>query len=128
MRSRLSTGAGQWVGAVAVGLLALVAAAWVMQLWRANLSSPFRYTELDDTKFYLMLIRSIIRHGSFEAGSSLGAPFGQQLADFPQGADNLNFLIIRGLTLFSSNPALIDNLFLLLTFPLTGATAFLVMR
>jgi phosphoglycerol transferase len=128
MRSRLSTGAGQWVGAVAVALLALVAAAWVMQLWRANLSSPFRYTELDDTKFYLMLIRSIIRHGSFEAGSSLGAPFGQQLADFPQGADNLNFLIIRGLTLFSSNPALIDNLFLLLTFPLTGATAFLVMR
>jgi phosphoglycerol transferase len=128
MRSRLSTGAGQWVGAVAVGLLALVAAAWVMQLWRANLSSPFRYTELDDTKFYLMLIRSIIRHGSFEAGSSLGAPFGQQLADFPQGADNLNFLIIRGLTLFSSNPALIDNLFLLLTFPLTGATAFLAMR
>jgi hypothetical protein len=128
MRSRLSTGAGQWVGAVAVGLLALVAAAWVMQLWRANLSSPFRYTELDDTKFYLMLIRSIIRHGSFEAGSSLGAPFGQQLADFPQGADNLNFLIIRGLTLFSSNPALIDNLFFLLTFPLTGATAFLAMR
>ncbi len=128
MRSRLSTGAGQWVGAVAVGLLALAAAGWVLQLWHASLGSPFRYAQLDDTKFYLMLIRSVIRHGWFEAGSGLGAPFGQQLADFPQGADNLNFLIIRGLTLFSSNPALIDNLFFLLTFPLTGGTAFLAMR
>lgn len=125
---RPSSSRGQWGGAVAVGLLALVAAGWVLQLWRADLSSPFRYTELDDTKFYLMLIRSVIRHGWFEAGSSLGAPFGQQLADFPQGADNLNFLIIRGLTLFSSNPALIDNVFYLLTFPLTAGTAFLAMR
>jgi phosphoglycerol transferase len=127
-RRSVPAGARQWGAAAAVGLLALVAAGWVLALWRADLSTPFRYTDLDDTKFYLMLIRSIIRHGSYEAGSSLGAPFGQQLADFPQGADNLNFLIIRGLALFSSNPALIDNLFYLLTFPLAGASAFLVMR
>jgi hypothetical protein len=99
-----------------------------MQLWRADLATPFRYANLDDTKFYLMMIRSVIRHGSFAAGSSLGAPFGQQLADFPQGADNLNFAIIRGLALFSSNPGLIDNLFYLLTFPLAAVSAFVVMR
>jgi phosphoglycerol transferase len=99
-----------------------------MKLWQADLALPFRYAQLDDTKFYLMLIRSVIRHGWFEAGSSLGAPFGQQLADFPQGADNLNFAIIRVLALFSSNPALIDNLFYLLTFPLAAVSAFLVMR
>ncbi|MGO9760885.1 MAG: hypothetical protein ACLP1Q_06470 [Solirubrobacteraceae bacterium] len=128
VRRGSSKSLGQWGGAVAVGLLAMVVAGWVLQVWRANLATPFRYTELDDTKFYLMLIRSVIRHGWFEAGTSLGAPFGQQLADFPQGADNLNFLIIRGLTLFSSNPALIDNLFFLLTFPLAAASAFLVMR
>jgi hypothetical protein len=109
-------------------LIALLAAGWVMKLWQADLATPFRYAPLDDTKFYLMLIRSVIRHGWFEAGSSLGAPFGQQLADFPQGADNLNFVIIRGLALFSSNPGLIDNLFFLLTFPLAAVSAFVVMR
>ena len=108
--------------------LTLLAVAWTLELWRADLSAPFRYAQLDDTKFYLMLIRSMIRHGWFGAGSSLGAPAGQQLADFPQGADNLNFLIIRVLALFSSNPGLIDNLFYLLTYPLAGASAFLVMR
>jgi hypothetical protein len=127
-RGRLSRGRGEWGGAVAVALIALVAAGWVLKLWRADLATPFRYNPLDDTKFYLMLIRSVIRHGWFEAGSSLGAPFGQQLADFPQGGDNLNFLIIRTLALFTSNPALIDNLFFLLTFPLTAVSAFLVAR
>ncbi|HEY1457521.1 MAG TPA: hypothetical protein VGF15_03285 [Solirubrobacteraceae bacterium] len=128
LSSRFSTSSGNWIAAVAVALLALLSAAWVLQLWRANLTTPFRYAQLDDTKFYLMLIRSVIRHGWFGASSSLGAPFGQQLADFPQGADNLNFAIIRGLALFSSNPGLIANLFFLLTFPLAAASAFLVAR
>ncbi len=126
--NRSSTARRDWVGAAAVALLALAAAGWVLKLWQADLALPFRYAQLDDTKFYLMLIRSVIRHGWFEAGSSLGAPFGQQLADFPQGADNLNFLIVRVLALFSSNPALIANLFYLLTFPLAAVSAFLVMR
>jgi len=125
---RLVRSRGHWAGACAAGLLALIAAAWVIKLWRADLETPFRYANLDDTKFYLMMIRSVIRHGSFGAGSSLGAPFGQQLADFPQGADNLNFLFIRVFALFTSNPALIDNLFYLLTFPLAAGSAFVVMR
>jgi phosphoglycerol transferase len=122
---------GAWrepLATVGVALIALLAAAWVLRLWNADLGAPFRYTQLDDTKFYLMLIRSVIRHGWFGAGSSLGAPFGQQLADFPQGADNLNFLLIRGLTVFSSNPATVADLFFLLTFPLVAVSAFLVMR
>ena len=123
-----STRARDVVAAVAVGLLALLAAAWVIRLWQADFATPFRYTPLDDTKFYLMLIRSIIRHGWFGAGSSLGAPFGQQLADFPQGADNLNFVILRGLTLFTSSPGTVANLFYLLTFPLVAVSAFSVLR
>ena len=122
------TGRREWLGAIAAGLLALLVAAWVMRLWRADFSAPFHYTQLDDTKFYLALIRSVIRHGWYGAGTSLGAPFGQQLHDFPQGADNLNFLMIRVLALFSANPALIANVFLLLTFPLCAASAYAVMR
>jgi hypothetical protein len=121
-------GRGMWLGALGSGLLALLGAAFTIRLWRADLAAPFRYAQLDDTKFYLALIRSIVRHGWFHAGTSLGAPFGQQLHDFPQGADNLNFLVIRMLALFSGNPGLIANLFFLLTFPLCAASAFVVMR
>jgi phosphoglycerol transferase len=124
---RVRAGGGHWGAAIAVGLLALAAAALLLRVWRADFAAPFRYSSLDDTKFYLALIRSVVRDGWFGAGSSLGAPFGQNLADFPQGADNLNFAIIRGLAVFSSNPGLIANLFFLLTFPLAAASAFLVM-
>ncbi|MCA1689811.1 MAG: hypothetical protein LC720_05040, partial [Actinobacteria bacterium] len=46
----------------------------------------------------------------------------------PQGADNLNLALIRVLGLFSSDPALVTNLFFLATFPLTGLTAYCALR
>ena len=74
----------------------MLCAAWVLRLWRADLTVPLRYAPVDDTKFYLMLVKGIIEHGWYMSNSSLGAPFGQHLYDYPQGADNLNLLIIRG--------------------------------
>jgi phosphoglycerol transferase len=112
----------------AVALLALGCAAWALQLWRADLSVPLRYAAVDDTKFYLALVKGIIGHGWFQTNSSLGAPFGQQLYDFPQGADNLNFLLIKFFALFSSSPAVVANLFFLSTFALCGLTGYLVLR
>ncbi len=117
------TGEGLLVAAVSV-----LCAAWVLRLWRADLALPLRYTPLDDTKFYLMLAKGIIEHGWYLSNPSLGAPFGQHLQDFPQGADNLNLLIIRGLGLCSANPALVINLFFLLTFALTSFTSYVVLR
>jgi len=111
------------VGAVAVGL-----AAWALGLWGADLSVPLRYAPVDDGKFYLMLVKGVIDHGSYLSNHALGAPFGQQLADFPQGADNLNLLLIAGLGAFSDNAALVENVFFLLTFALTAAAAHLVLR
>src|SRR5271156_4472036 len=106
-----------------VGFVSVVCAAWVLHLWQADLAVPLRYTPVDDTKFYLMLVKGIVEHGWYSSNSSLGAPFGQRLVDYPQGADSLNLLLIRFLALFSSNPALIINLFFLATFALTGFTA-----
>ncbi len=103
-------------------------AAWELGLWRADLALPLRYAPVDDTKFYLMLVKGIVDHGSYLFNPSLGWPFGQHLADYPQGADNLNLLLIRGLTLFSSNPALVVNVFFLLTFALAAISAHLVLR
>ncbi len=108
--------------------MSLLCAAWVLRLWRADLTVPLRYAPVDDTKFYLMLVKGIIEHGWYLSNPSLGAPFGQHLYDYPQGADNLNLLIIRGLAVFSSDPALVVNLFLLTTFALTTVTCHLVLR
>jgi len=114
--------------ALAVTALTLLAMVWALQLWRADLAVPLRYTPMDDTKFYLMLVKGIIDHGTYLTNSSLGAPFGQQLYDYPRGADNLNLLQLRGLALLSSNPALVVNLFYLVTFVLTSASCHLVLR
>jgi len=110
------------------GIVSLGCAAVVLQLWRADLSVPLRYAPVDDTKFYLMLVKGIAEHGSYLSNPHLGVPFGQQLSDYPQGADNLNLAIVRFLALFTTNAALIVNLFFLLTFALVGFIAHLVLR
>jgi phosphoglycerol transferase len=120
IRSDLIVGAG-------AALLSLALAAWALRLWRANLGVPFRYSSRDDTLFYLSLIKAIAAHGWYLTNHSLGAPFGQQLFDFPQSADNLNFLMVRGLTLVAK-PAVVINVFYLLTYPLDTLAAFWVMR
>ena len=111
-----------------VATVSVLCAAWVLRLWQGDLALPLRYGPLDDTKFYLMLAKGIVEHGWYLSNPSLGTPFGQHLQDYPQGADNLNLLIIRGLALFSTNPALVVNLFFLLTFALTSFTAYVVLR
>ncbi len=109
-------------------VVGVVCAAWVLRLWRGDLAVPLRYSPVDDTKFYLMLVKGIVDHGWYASNPSLGAPFGQQLVDYPQGTDVLNLLIIRFLALFSSDPALIVNLFFLGTFALCAFTAHLALR
>jgi phosphoglycerol transferase len=113
---------------VGAALVTLACAGWALQLWRADLSVPLRYAAVDDAKFYLALVKGIIGHGWFQTNPSLGAPFGQQLYDFPQGADNLNFLLIKFFALFSSSPAVVANLFFLSTFALCSFTCYLVLR
>jgi hypothetical protein len=115
-------------GALAVATLSTLIAALVLHLGEAHLSLPWNYASEGDTKFYLVLIKSILTHGSYQTNSSLGAPFGLQLYDFPQGADNLNLLLIRAFGLFSKNPALVLNLFFLLSFPLTAVSAYAALR
>jgi hypothetical protein len=117
-----------WTYPLLAGVLSLGLAAWAMKLWRADLSVPLRYVEVDDAKFYFGLAKGIIDHGWYASNASLGAPFGQHLYDFPQGADVLNLLIMRALALFSSNPAVVVNAFYLLTFPLIAASAWLALR
>jgi hypothetical protein len=124
-RHRIATELGY---AAIAGLLSLAIALWALKIWDASLSVPFRYSEVDDTKFYLLLIKGILAHGWFLTNHNLGAPFGQQLYDYPQGADNLNLFTLKLIGLVSPHPGVVINVFLFVTFVLDGAAACLVLR
>jgi hypothetical protein len=128
MSARLRAQSGVLAGALAAILLSTVVAALVLHTGEGSLSLPWNYASEGDAKFYLLLVKSILAHGGYETNTSLGAPFGLQLYDFPQGADNLNLLLIRGLGAFSHNPAWVLNVFFMLTFPLTAGSAYAALR
>jgi phosphoglycerol transferase len=113
--------------ALAGGALALIGAVLALELWEVDLRVPFAY--LVDGVFYLMVIKGVLDHGWIGENPNLGAPFGQQLWDFPSvNGDALQLAIVKGFGLFTHDPALVMNLFFLLTFPLTAVVAFLVLR
>jgi phosphoglycerol transferase len=120
--------AGAILGALVAAALSTLVAALVLNVGEGHLSQPWNYASEGDTKFYLLLIKGMLSHGSYQVNPSLGAPFGLQLYDFPQGGDNLNLLFVRALGLFSHNPAWVLNVFFLLTFPLAAASAFAALR
>lgn len=128
MSARLRAQSGVLAGALAAILLSTLVAALVLHTGSGSLSLPWNYASEGDAKFYLLLVKSILTHGGYETNSSLGAPFGLQLYDFPQGGDNLNLLLIRGLGVFSQNPAWVLNVFFMLTFPLTAGSAYAALR
>jgi phosphoglycerol transferase len=76
-----------------------------------------------------MTTKGVLRHGWWLENPDLGAPFGQELYDFPNlVGHSFNLLLIKLLGVFSSAPALITNLFFLLSFPLVALASFLVLR
>ena len=106
---------------------ATVGAVSALHLWNADLRQPLRYS--DDSILNLMFVKRVLENGWYYENPRLGVPVGQQLYDFPVFAgDNLNVLLLKMLGLGSSNPALVMNVFFMLTFPLVALTAFLVLR
>lgn len=116
------------IGALAAAAVSVLAAALVLNVGEGHLSEPWSYASEGDTKFYLLLIKGILTHGSYQVNPSLGAPFSLQLYDFPQGGDNLSLLLVRALGLFSHNPAWVLNVFFMLTFALVAIAAFAALR
>ena len=98
---------------------------WVMQLWRADLAILFDY--VGDALFYSIQVKGVIDHGWYLHNSSMGVPLGLNLYDFPL-ADNFHLLLIKVLSLWTRDFALLVNLFFLLTFPLTALTSVFVFR
>jgi hypothetical protein len=110
---------------IAAASLPLLCAFPLLELFRADLRVPFTYK--GDAMFYSMLIKGISDHGWYLTNNSLGMPYGTELHDFPF-PDIFHLALIKVATWFTSDHALILNLFFLMTFPLTTVTALYVFR
>ena len=107
--------------------LGALASLLVLQPWNGSLRVPYAY--IGDANFYLSVLKGILEHGWFWRNPSLGAPGTQQLFDFPNvSGDLLDVFVWKFLGLFTSDPAVVLNVFFLLTFPAAALTAYLVLR
>ena len=102
------------------------AATFVLRLWNADWRVPFVYTF--DGFFNAMNIKGLLENGWYLSNPSVGAPFGLRMEDFPLGGDNLQFLALKVLGLFSDDWALVMNVYFLLSFAMISATAYAVAR
>lgn len=96
---------------------------WRMELWKVNFSIPFLYD--GDALLNGLFIKSIIDEGWYLKNNFVGMPFGLDFSDYPM-ADGLHLLILKMMTLFTHNYALILNLYFLLTFILSMLTTMYV--
>jgi len=124
------------VGALLVGLAAIVLLVPILELWDADLSVPIAsvyeprddYVYAPDAPFYLMLAKGGVDHAWFLTNPTLGWPLGQQVYDLPQTLDNLNLAEIKALDVVFGDAAAAVNVFFVLTFAMVAVSAFLVLR
>src|SRR6267142_303300 len=96
---------GEYAAAVFLCLVILV---FVMKLWNASPRTPFEYG--GDALFHGMVIKGIIDNGWYLRNNLIGMPGVADVFYFPM-ADNLHFLIIKFLSVFTSDYALIFNFY-----------------
>ena len=113
--------------ATAAGLLALAAVAVVLRLWDARPGLPWGYG--GDGLWLAQVVKGMVDNGWITSNPDVGAPFGQELYDFTGAlGDNLQFLIMKVMSVVSQDPVKIVNAYFLLGFFLCAATACIVLR
>jgi phosphoglycerol transferase len=112
---------------LAAAALSTLFASVVLKVWKTRFDVPFAYSW--DANQFGMYVKGILDHGWYYRNSNLGAPFGQQLYDYPNvTTDDLQALAIKLLGVFSSDWATVMNVYFLLTFPLAAAAAYIAFR
>jgi len=107
-------------------LLTYAVTFWVLKIWKMHLHRPFQLN--GDSIWYAAHIKGFLPDTNHWSNPLLGSPFGQNMADFPLGANNLNWVIIRAIGWFDGDWAAVYNLFFLATFGLSAAVAVLILR
>jgi phosphoglycerol transferase len=110
---------------VLAALLTLGILSRVIRLGQADLTVPLLYQ--GDSLLTGMWIKSIIDHGWFLHNDAVGAPYGLDMQDYPV-PDGFHFGMIKLLALVLPDASTIQNVYFLLTFPLTTLTSLFVFR
>lgn len=115
-------------GAYALALLAcLLILVWVLKLPSESFSLHVPFDYGGDALNAAVTVKGIIEHGWYLHNDNLGAPTGLSMLDYPM-ADNLHLAVIKIISFFTSDYAVVMNLFYLATFPLTVLTSMFVFR
>jgi hypothetical protein len=108
----------------------------VLRLWEAAPKIPFSYPGpwsreffAGDATFHLKVARAL-EQGEWwwRPNQHLGAPFGQDLRDFPLGPDHLHVVLLKGLVTVLGDPFAAVNAYYLLGYPLVALSAWGVLR
>ena len=115
-----------WV--LATGFIALLVAIVTFRFWWADKHAPLGDPNGDGLG-NLALAKAVIVHVRYWHISGLGAPYGLDLYDFSSVfGDFLHMGFIKSLSLFSHDPVLVFNAYMIVGFPLAAMTAFWVQR
>ena len=98
----------------------------VFRVWAIPLGVPFSYT--GDALTTASVVQGITERGWLFSNPRLGAPTGYQSYDFPLGGESLHYLVIKVMSLFTSNPFALTNAYFLLSFVLVALSALVVLR
>ncbi|HEX3184423.1 MAG TPA: hypothetical protein VHQ94_06490, partial [Pyrinomonadaceae bacterium] len=110
---------------LAAALLSLLIVFLLLKLYRADFKVPLHYN--GDALLHSTFIKGIIENGWYWQNPRLGAPGDLKMYDFP-AVDNSAAVVLKFLSLFSSHPIVVLNLFYLLTFPLIAISSLYVLR
>lgn len=103
-----------YLGTILIGMLIVGS---LFDLRKSVRSYPYDY--LGDSLFYHLMVKSVIDHGWYLTNPSLGAPGVLDMRDVPSSDNNFHMLLVKLLSLRTSNYPSVLNNFFLLTFPLT---------
>ncbi len=112
------------VGVVA-GAAALITAV-LYRIWTWPLDVPLTYR--GDSLGLMAFAKIVAETGWYTGTPRAGAPFGLNTYDFPYGGDNGWWVIMKALTWFTHDPAVVVNLLFLLGFVLVAVSAFVALR
>jgi hypothetical protein len=107
--------------AAGVGVSILFVAFVALRLWKFDFRTPLSYSQ-DDTIIMLLYIKGLIQDGWPNTISHLSAPFVYPGAAFPM-LTSTDWMLIKALSIFTSEPGILLNVFWLLTLVFSGWAA-----
>jgi hypothetical protein len=123
------------VDAVVVAVGTSLAVVWAYRLWDADLHVPLTYVlpsttlfAAGDATFHQAIVTALLQGHWWTTNPDLGAPFGQQLYDFPLGPDQLHLVMLSGLAHLTGNAFLAVNLYFLGGYVLIALVSWAVLR